>query len=189
MKMFISGITVTIKEIAELCGRAQSTIRNWIASANSAEISAKIAEARITSKPASFTLDETLVIIRAGGNEILANLLAENVRNRKNDEKYLSLMEGLRGEIAKIGTKPALPDPKELAYQELTGFVETNLIITGNHKRDMVYVGGLYDTYRGAVDHVLPEKAFMHKIVLDNPEIELIKKRSWYEFAGCCKRY
>jgi predicted transcriptional regulator len=68
---------MTIKEIAELCGRAQSTIRNWITSANSAEISAKIADAQQAKKPANFTIEETIAIIRAGKNETLANLLAE----------------------------------------------------------------------------------------------------------------
>jgi predicted transcriptional regulator len=37
---------MTIKEIAELCGRAQTTIRRWVTSAETAGLSAKIAEAQ-----------------------------------------------------------------------------------------------------------------------------------------------
>jgi hypothetical protein len=181
---------MTIKEIAELCGRAQSTIRNWITSANSAEISAKIAEARETSKPANFTIEETIAIVRAGKNETLADLLAENARNRDNYEKYLSLMEGLKGEIAKISEKPAaLPDPNEAANRELADFVRENLTITGKHARDFVNVSTLYDMYRGYVDHVLPERTFMYKIVLDNPAIELKIRRYTNDLTGCCYRH
>ncbi len=75
---------MTIKEIAKLTGKSESTIRNWLASAKTAEISAKIAEARKTSKPSDFTLEETIAIIRAGGNDTLADLLQDNAtKNQK----------------------------------------------------------------------------------------------------------
>lgn len=67
-----------IKEISELTGKGETTIRRWITSAKMAEASAKMAKAKRTQTPAEFTLVETVEIIRAGGNETLANLLMEN---------------------------------------------------------------------------------------------------------------
>ena len=69
---------MTIKEIAELATVSESTVRNWITSAKTAEVSAKTAKAKETSVAADFTLYETLAIIRAGGNDTLADLLAMN---------------------------------------------------------------------------------------------------------------
>ena len=46
-------------------------------------LSAKIAEAERTKKPAQFTLEETIEIIKAGGNETLANLLLENAHRQQ----------------------------------------------------------------------------------------------------------
>ena len=69
---------MTIRELADLCEVAESTIRSWITSANSAEIFAKTAEAQKTSKAARFTLPEVLAIVRAGGKNTLAALLEEN---------------------------------------------------------------------------------------------------------------
>jgi predicted transcriptional regulator len=176
---------MTIKEIAELCGRAQSTIRNWITSANSADLSAKIAEAQQAKKPANFTIEETIAIVRAGKNETLANLLAENAQNRENYEKYLSLMEGLRGEIAKISAKPtALPDPKETANRELEEFIQKTIEV--DPKRIYrVYVHQLYHAYKKEASNPMGEHQFMHKIALDHPEFELVySKKAWY-FTRC----
>lgn len=81
---------MNIKEIAKLTGRGESTIRSWITSAESAgssaiiaQASAKMAEASKRKKPADFNLEETIEIIKAGGNETLANLLSENAKNQK----------------------------------------------------------------------------------------------------------
>lgn len=69
---------MTIREIAELCGVVEASVRNWIASANSADLSAKTADAKESKKAAKFTLEETLAIIRAGGKGLLADLLEQN---------------------------------------------------------------------------------------------------------------
>ncbi|MBE3119264.1 MAG: hypothetical protein IMZ50_10995, partial [Candidatus Atribacteria bacterium] len=69
---------MTIKQIAELCNVAESTVRSWVRkTADSAVVSAKIADCR-GREPAQLSVDETLSIIRAGGNDTLADLLAQN---------------------------------------------------------------------------------------------------------------
>jgi hypothetical protein len=77
---------MTIKQIAELCEAGVQTIRDWlkagtekIGSAGTETVSArnKIAKAG-HGRAALFTLEETIAIIRAGGNNTLADLLAQN---------------------------------------------------------------------------------------------------------------
>ena len=60
--------SMTIKQIAELCGVDETTVCRWIvkASGEIPELSCKMQEARETKKPAAYTLPETLAIIRAG---------------------------------------------------------------------------------------------------------------------------
>jgi hypothetical protein len=67
---------MTIKEIAEIANVSVSTIKNWIALSKIDKPSAEIAKA--TNEPFRFNLDEITAIIRAGGRETLANLLADN---------------------------------------------------------------------------------------------------------------
>jgi hypothetical protein len=81
---------MTIKQIAEIANVAESTVRNWIGSAKSAEITAKIAEARKTSIAAQFNLTETLAIIRAGHRFTLADLLEQNANNKTADHALLA---------------------------------------------------------------------------------------------------
>ncbi len=81
---------MTLKEIAKLANVASSTIRLWIKRAETAgddgqnlrKIEQKLREATATKKAADFTPDETLYIVRIGGNETLASLLAENLLHR-----------------------------------------------------------------------------------------------------------
>jgi hypothetical protein len=63
---------MTTKEIAEVVGKKERTVHGWIKtiSAKNAQISAKIAEARATSKPADYTQEETLAIIKEGMGEV-----------------------------------------------------------------------------------------------------------------------
>ena len=73
--------TMTVHQIAELCGVEDRTVRNWVHT--EAEKDSAMAEkmsASTSTHPASFTLPETLTIIRAGGKGTLADLLAENAR-------------------------------------------------------------------------------------------------------------
>lgn len=77
--------TMTLKEIAELCNVSGRTLRRWIESDKMSRVSDKSSDVRLklekafkTKKPAQFTLEETVAVIKAGGNELLANLLMEN---------------------------------------------------------------------------------------------------------------
>jgi len=67
---------VTVNEIAEVVGKKERTVHGWIKtiSAKNAQISAKIAEARATSKPADYTQEETLAIIKEGMGEVPAEV-------------------------------------------------------------------------------------------------------------------
>jgi len=82
--------TMTLNQIAGIIGKGERTIRRWIHSPSdkmtgSSEIMSglrsKISEAEKTKKPAAFTLEETIEIIKAGGNENLANLLMQNAQS------------------------------------------------------------------------------------------------------------
>ena len=91
--------TMTLNQIAGLAGRDESTVRKWIKSVTGktpeisgktpltsgifVHISEKISDAKKSSKPAQFTLEETIEIIKAGGNETLANLLLENANRQQ----------------------------------------------------------------------------------------------------------
>ena len=75
-------------------GKNETTIQRWIKripDAKRIELDAKCSEAARTQKPAEFTLDETIEIIRAGGNETLANLLLDNAKS-KNETALMASM-------------------------------------------------------------------------------------------------
>jgi transposase-like protein len=80
--------TMTIRDIAETTGKDESTVRKWITSASEENplvagiipvIKRKMSDSS-PMYPANFTLLETVAIIRAGGNELLANLLEQNAK-------------------------------------------------------------------------------------------------------------
>ena len=87
---------MTIRQLAKLCGVGQSTIRRWAetASAEMAGIRAKMAGSQLSKKPAVFCLDETITIVRAGGNELLADLLLENARRIERADRVSRLPNG-----------------------------------------------------------------------------------------------
>lgn len=99
---------MTIKQISEIANVTEKTIRAWIqkASEKLPQISGKTTEARRKSKPAKFTLQETIAIVRAGGNQTLADLLLQNARqterqyrvNRLPNGKQLEEMRRIFGE-------------------------------------------------------------------------------------------
>jgi phage terminase Nu1 subunit (DNA packaging protein) len=81
--------TMTIREIADLTGNGKATVQDWVAKMNGnnsisneirSSIAAKVTDAMKTKKAAEFTLLETVAIIRAGGNELLATLLEQNAK-------------------------------------------------------------------------------------------------------------
>ena len=77
----MESTTMSLKQIAALTGKNEKTVLRWLQKYDGAfctEISAKCTIALSTKKHAEFTLKETIAIIRAGGNDTLANLLLAN---------------------------------------------------------------------------------------------------------------
>jgi len=116
---------MTIKEIARLCGVREQTVRNWTHKAakdptkNLQGLINKLEEAEKSgTTPADYTLEETLAIIRAGGNETLASLLAENAANKNAVSTQTAPGVNYANFEARLETiihkklKELLPDPK-----------------------------------------------------------------------------
>ena len=59
---------MTTKQIAKAVNKTERSVHNWVKklSEKNAEVSEKIAEARKTSKPADYDLNETIEIIEIG---------------------------------------------------------------------------------------------------------------------------
>jgi hypothetical protein len=93
--------SMTIQQIADLCGVAESTVRTWIdKAAASAEIAKPSAEiAKVSNEPFRFTLPETLAIIRAGGKSTLADLLEDNAGRK---ETALALRDSVQALVPQI---------------------------------------------------------------------------------------
>lgn len=82
--------TMSIREIAELCEVAESTVRSWIGkTAETAGIIAKTADSQ-GKAPVAFALPEVLAIIRAGGKNTLASLLEDQTRQKPSQFKLPS---------------------------------------------------------------------------------------------------
>ena len=115
---------MTIKEIANLTNVGETTVRRWISSAKMAGLSAKMAQAVNDKKPADFTLPETIAIIRAGGNETLADLLMENAKRPQDMRPAISremltdIIKATVVETLKV-SRPALPAPKPVKENKL----------------------------------------------------------------------
>ena len=74
---------MTTKEIAEAVGKKERGVHNWVkmVSAKNAKVSAKIAEARETSKAADYDLEETCQIIEEGIGKNAADLFRMGAKN------------------------------------------------------------------------------------------------------------
>ncbi|MBD3306567.1 hypothetical protein GF348_09325 [candidate division KSB3 bacterium] len=86
--------TMTIKQIAEIAEKSHQTVGRWIESVKSKMDTVKSKMDKATpNNPAQFNLAETIAIIRAGGNQTLADLLLENAtsqyKNKETPEKLL----------------------------------------------------------------------------------------------------
>lgn len=77
---------MTIKEIAELTGKARRTIQDWVTNntgENRQNILVKTAKADNTKIPADFSLEETIEIMKAGKiSEGIISLLKENAEKK-----------------------------------------------------------------------------------------------------------
>jgi len=74
---------MTVKEIAKATGKQERAVHNWAkeTSAKNADIYAKIAKARRTSKPADYTLGESCQIIETGMGKTAADVYRTNAAN------------------------------------------------------------------------------------------------------------
>lgn len=107
---------MTIREIAELCGIGETTVRRWAdtTSAEMADLRAKMAEAQETKKAARFTLEETLAIIRAGGKGLLADLLEQNARGGLPVPKPAPVLSGAYFRELRFMVKERILSPRQV---------------------------------------------------------------------------
>ncbi len=119
---------MTLNEIAKLTGKSKSTIWRWVESCSvmKQETYSKMEQAKITQKPANFTLDETIGIIRSGGNETLANLLKDNASKTAIErleglvEKLMISVNGLINRQSKqIMREESLLEPPKVRLADL----------------------------------------------------------------------
>lgn len=114
---------MTIKEIANLAGRTERTVRRWIGATSDktsdepgkmSGLSKKLIESDQSKKPADYTLEETIAIIRAGGNGTLANLLAENamtnVQGQPMTNAEVSVNRQMMQEVAAVAARAVLSE-------------------------------------------------------------------------------
>lgn len=96
--LFFRSQKITTKEIAELCKVDERTIRRWveIASDKMSGLSDKMSEAFKSKVLSDFTLTETIAIIRAGGNDTLADLLSQNAKGETKKELNASFIREAR---------------------------------------------------------------------------------------------
>jgi len=190
---------MTIKEIAKLCGVDKSTIHRWLEHERflSCEMQLRNSikdkiDGGSPENPSNFTLEETLAIIRDGGeNETLAALLAENAASKNAltvhsgglTEAQAAQLAGLAALMGKVDK--ALEDPKKAAYEELEAWLGKTLE-SEEKPIHRVYLHQLYHAYRKASETPLNEHEFKFKAAMDHPEYELrhSKSHGWY-FAYC----
>ena len=110
---------MTIKEIAEITNVSDATVRGWMKSAEIAGLSAKTADAQETKKDALFDLAEVIAIIRAGGRNTLANLLADNTARQAKKKTSGLPEEGMFLELIGIIRSQAA------VIENLTGEIQT----------------------------------------------------------------
>jgi hypothetical protein len=186
---------MTVKEIAELCGVDETTVQRWVKKISDCKMQSELSE-RLTNAghgiPADFTLDETLAIVRAGGNDTLANLLAENAKNRDAlavragnfpipeaflmafIEKAISQAIGEKlAFLSKSDVRKRLSkaDRDEEIRQEVAAFVEKHLEFTENW-RDVLKECDMYVLFKeGCIEkNPIPKYAFHNQLRLDFPQ-------------------
>lgn len=109
---------MTAKEIAQATGREYRAVQNWVSlvSAKNAEVFAKIAQARKTSKAADYTLSEACDIIEAGLGKAAADVYRTNAANAELKEQKTKYSAAYIREIR-------LTLGKEAAAALLTGVI------------------------------------------------------------------
>jgi len=89
---------MTVKEIAKAVGKEERSVHNWVkqTSAENAQVYAKIAQAKETSKAADYTLEEVCQIIESGMGKDVAGVFMANAKNPAKDIRPLPNMAELR---------------------------------------------------------------------------------------------
>ena len=189
---------MTIKEIAELCGVDKSTVHRWLEHERflSCEmqlrnsIKEKISNGS-PENPADLTLEETIAIIRAGGNETLAALLMENAANKDAltasngppSARIDRLAAAVFQLVARQSQQEVAKDPREGQFADLEKYVRDTL--EPNRVKYKVFVYNLYRDYIKKVENPLSMHVFMYKIAMEHPEFKLkYAKGDWY-FDDC----
>jgi hypothetical protein len=127
--------TMTLENISELLGKSKRTVERLAQSCDKmTQVGDKIAQAKQSKKPAEFNLEETLSIVRAGGNQILADLLAQNAKAKNNEsssiagqdlEEVISAAFRAGMKAVQSGVIPASQIPQPQKRLPLPGSVET----------------------------------------------------------------
>ena len=200
---------MTIKEIAELCGVEERTVRNWChgkrflrENFSLRNIIVKKLEKGSPEKPSDFSLEETLAIIGdGGGNKTLAALLEENSKNKNalsiagsgsgavqilnkfNDrlEWIEKALEDIKKGQLRISAQPEITDPKTAMLYFGGKFLE----ITGKDS-NYVEVQTLFKIFKGMFKVEIDSHKFMYELPLAFPEIRLDTRRKYKAlFRGC----
>ncbi|WP_444818594.1 helix-turn-helix domain-containing protein [Treponema denticola] len=200
---------MTIKEIAELCGVEERTVRNWChgkrflrENFSLRNVIVKKLEKGSPEKPSDFSLEETLAIIGdGGGNKTLAALLEENSKNKNalsiagsgggavqilnkfNDrlEWIEKALEDIKKGQLQISAQPEITDPKTAMLYFGGKFLE----ITGKDS-NYVEVQTLFKIFKGMFKVEIDSHKFMYELPLAFPEIRLDTRRKYKAlFRGC----
>ena len=200
---------MTIKEIAELCGVEERTVRNWChgkrflrENFSLRNVIVKKLEKGSPEKPSDFALEETLAIIGdGGGNKTLAALLEENSKNKNalsiassgsgavqilnkfNDrlEWIEKALEDIKKGQLRISAQPEITDPKTAMLYFGGKFLE----ITGKDS-NYVEVQTLFKIFKGMFKVEIDSHKFMYELPLAFPEIRLDTRRKYKAlFRGC----
>ena len=200
---------MTIKEIAELCGVDERTVRNWChgkrflkENFSLRNLIVKKLEKGSPERPSDFSLEETLAIIGdGGGNKTLAALLEENSKNKNALSiagsgggavqilnKFNDRLERIEKAIAdikkgqlQISEQPEITDPKTAMLYFGGKFLE----ITGKDG-NYVEVQTLFKIFKGMFKVEIDSHKFMYELPLAFPEIRLDTRRKYKAlFRGC----
>lgn len=136
---------MTVKQISGSVGKKERAIHNWIkkASALNAAISAKIAQAKSTSKPADYDFEETCSIIEIGMGKNAAGIF------RANAEKSYSLAESNIDVMSKFLTTLQVISETNCAIMKRLNQLEEKPRI--EYKQDYFTIIG-YANYKGIKD-------------------------------------
>jgi hypothetical protein len=121
---------MTVKEIAQAVGRESRAVQNWVSlvSAKNAQVFAKIAEARKTSKPADYTLAEVCDIIEAGLGKAAADVYRTNAANAELKKQPAKMTGAYLAEINKAFDRSILSKNEARAMLGLQPMQEPALI-------------------------------------------------------------